>query len=50
MVGFFPLLEKPMARLPDPQLARRWRERLDRFEHSDLTVEKFCEFEGYSAT
>ncbi len=39
-----------MARLPDPQLARRWRERLDRFEHSDLTVEKFCEFEGYSTT
>ena len=49
-MGFFPLLEKPMARLPDPQLARQWRERLDRFEHSDLTVEKSCEFEGYSTT
>ena len=50
MVGFFPLLEKPMARLPNPQLARQWRERLDRFEHSDLTVKKFCEGEGYSTT
>lgn len=37
-----------MARLPDPQLARQWRERLDRFEHSELTVAKFCEVEGYS--
>ena len=37
-----------MARLPDPQLARQWRQRLDRFEHSDLTVLKFCEGEGYS--
>jgi transposase-like protein len=47
-VGFFPLLEKPMARLPDQQLARQWRQRLDRFEHSDLTVARFCEVEGYS--
>ncbi|QDV85868.1 IS66 family insertion sequence element accessory protein TnpA [Planctomycetes bacterium TBK1r] len=39
-----------MARLPNPQLARQWRERLDRFEHSDLTVENFCEYEGYSTT
>ncbi|QDV43816.1 hypothetical protein Enr13x_36760 [Stieleria neptunia] len=38
-----------MARLPDPQLARQWRERLDRYEHSGLTVAKFCEVEGYSA-
>lgn len=37
-----------MARLPDPQLARQWRQRLDRFEHSDLTVAEFCEVEGYS--
>jgi hypothetical protein len=37
-----------MARLPDPQLARQWRQRLDGFEHSDLTVLEFCEVEGYS--
>lgn len=37
-----------MVRLPDPQLARQWRQRLDRFEHSDLTVAEFCEVEGYS--
>ena len=48
VVGFFPLLEKPMARLPDPKLARQWRQRLDRFEHSDFTVAEFCESEGYS--
>ncbi|QDV85810.1 hypothetical protein TBK1r_48260 [Stieleria magnilauensis] len=33
-----------MAGLPNPQLARQWGERLDRFEHSDSTVENFCEF------
>jgi hypothetical protein len=48
VVGFFPRLEKPMARLPDPQLARQWRQRLDRFEHSDLTVAEFYELEGDS--
>lgn len=37
-----------MARLPDPQLARQWRQRLDRFEHSDLTVARFCDAEGCS--
>ena len=37
-----------MARLPDPQLARQWRQRLDRFEHSELTIAEFCELEGYS--
>lgn len=39
-----------MARSPDPQLAQRWRARLDRFEQSQLTVADFCELEGYSTT
>lgn len=37
-----------MTRSPDPQLARDWRARLDRFEQSDLTIAKFCQIEGYS--
>ena len=37
-----------MARLPNPQLAEQWRERLDRFDHSELTIAEFCELEGYS--
>lgn len=37
-----------MSRFPDPQLARDWQERLDRFEASDLTIAEFCEVEGYS--
>jgi hypothetical protein len=37
-----------MARLPNPQLAQQWRERLERFDHSELTIAEFCELEGYS--
>ena len=37
-----------MTRLPNPQLARQWRERFERFDQSELTVAKFCELEGYS--
>ncbi|MEO1019707.1 MAG: hypothetical protein AAFY56_18750 [Pseudomonadota bacterium] len=37
-----------MTRSPDSQLARQWRQRLARFEHSDLTIAEFCEREGYS--
>ncbi|MFG0262101.1 MAG: IS66 family insertion sequence element accessory protein TnpA [Novipirellula sp. JB048] len=37
-----------MSRSPDPQLARDWQERLDRFEHSGLTTAEFCQTEGYS--
>lgn len=37
-----------MARSPDPQLARDWKERLDRFEYSELTIAEFCRLEGYS--
>jgi len=37
-----------MSRAPDPQLARDWQERLDRFESSDLTIAEFCQMEGYS--
>ena len=32
-----------MARLPDPAVRRRWEERIESFEHSDLTVVEFCE-------
>ena len=35
-----------MARLPNPQLAQQWRERLERFDHSELTIAEFCELEG----
>jgi len=37
-----------MTRLPDPRLALQWRERLDRFDQSELTIAEFCELEGYS--
>jgi hypothetical protein len=37
-----------MTRLPNPLCARQWRERLDRFGQSELTVAEFCELEGYS--
>lgn len=35
-------------RSPDPQLARDWRARLDRFGRSELTIAEFCQLEGYS--
>lgn len=37
-----------MTRSPDPQLAREWRARLDRFDQSEFSVAKFCQLEGYS--
>ena len=37
-----------MARLPNPQLALQWRERLERFDHSELTIAEFCDLEGCS--
>ena len=37
-----------MTRFPDPLLAQRWRERLERFAVSDLTIAEFCRLEGYS--
>ena len=39
-----------MARSPSSELARQWRERLQRFEHAGLTVAEFCQSEGYSVT
>ena len=40
--------EKPVPKVPDPQLAQQWRDRLRRFEHSELTVAEFCRLEQYS--
>lgn len=37
-----------MTRSPDPQIARQWQERIDRFDQSELTVAEFCQLEGYS--
>lgn len=37
-----------MPRVPDPQLARQWRDRFRRFDHAELTVAEFCRLEGYS--
>ena len=37
-----------MTRLPNPQLAQQWRQRLDRFAESDLTIAEYCQAEGYS--
>lgn len=37
-----------MPRIPNPQLARDWRARLDRFERSGLTIAQFCQREGCS--
>jgi hypothetical protein len=37
-----------MPKVPDLQLAQQWRDRLRRFEHSELTVAEFCRLEEYS--
>jgi len=37
-----------MPRLRDPELMAAWRERLARFERSQLTVAEFCEVENVS--
>ena len=37
-----------MTRLPNPELALHWRERLSRFDRSDSTIAEFCEREGCS--
>src|SRR5690554_3056243 len=44
----FHVSEKSMARFPNPQLAQQWRQRLDRFAESDLTIAEFCQLEGVS--
>lgn len=40
--------EKPVPKVPDPQLAQQWRDRLRRFARSELTVAEFCRLEEYS--
>lgn len=37
-----------MSRLADPELVALWRERLQRFGQSQLTVAEFCEVESVS--
>jgi hypothetical protein len=37
-----------MPRLSDPELVAVWEARLERFEHSQLTVAEFCEVEDVS--
>lgn len=37
-----------MPRASSPELARQWRDRLRRFEQSELTVAEFCQLEDYS--
>ncbi|MCA9136518.1 MAG: hypothetical protein KDB00_07160, partial [Planctomycetales bacterium] len=44
----FHFQEKPVAKTPNPELARQWRDRMERFEHSGLTVAEFCKTEKYS--
>lgn len=45
----FRFLEKPVPRTSSPELTAQWRDRLRRFEQSQLTVADFCQLEGYSA-
>jgi len=44
----FPFQEKLVSRIPNPELARQWRDRLGRFEQAKLTVAEFCQLEGVS--
>ncbi len=37
-----------MPHFPNPQLAQQWRDRIERFALSSLTIAEFCELEGYS--
>ncbi|QDV82193.1 IS66 family insertion sequence element accessory protein TnpA [Planctomycetes bacterium TBK1r] len=37
-----------MPQFPNPQLAQQWRDRIERFAQSGLTVADFCDREGYS--
>ncbi|WP_149496620.1 IS66 family insertion sequence element accessory protein TnpA [Roseiconus lacunae] len=37
-----------MPRTSCPKLTQQWRERIRRFEKSELTVADFCQLEGYS--
>lgn len=37
-----------MTRFHNPQLANQWRERIEQFERSDLTIAQFCKREGCS--
>jgi hypothetical protein len=45
----FRVQEKPVSKVTDPQLAQQWRDRLRRFDLSELTVTEFCRLEEYSA-
>lgn len=44
----FRVQEKAVPKVPDPQLAQQWRDRLRRFDCSELTVADFCRLEQYS--
>ena len=37
-----------MSQLPNPNLAQQWRERIERFGQSKLTIAAFCRLEGCS--
>ena len=37
-----------MPQFPNPQLAQQWRDRIERFAQSGLTVTDFCDRKGYS--
>ena len=37
-----------MSRFPNSQLARDWKQRIDRFGHCELTIAEFCRIEGCS--
>ena len=37
-----------MNAFPNPHLAQQWRDRLNRFDDSGLTVAEYCKSEGYS--
>jgi hypothetical protein len=44
----FRVQEKPVSKVPDPQLAQQWRDRLRRFDLSEVTVAEFCQLEKCS--
>ncbi|TWT92263.1 IS66 family insertion sequence element accessory protein TnpA [Neorhodopirellula pilleata] len=37
-----------MNAFPNPELARQWRERIERFDDAGTTIAEFCHAEGYS--
>ena len=44
----FHVQEMPVPKVPDPQFAQQWRDRLRRFDRSELSVAEFCRLEEYS--